>query len=157
MRFAASCALLLVGVAAPAAAQVSEPASRCVQNCGSAASGSSSTTTRTAPRRDASSEAARQAELATDEGELYYDRQDWANAVRSFEEALEYTPDDPYLQKFLKAAKARRDAKKLPVLGANGKVNPPTALPPPPLRRNGARKVPGGPVTVDGVVTSGKG
>lgn len=45
---------------------------------------------------------------SSDEALDYFDRKDWDNAIRSFEEALERDPDDPDLNDWLKRAKAEK-------------------------------------------------
>ena len=53
-------------------------------------------------------------EWSTDEAMDYYDRKDWDNAIRSFEEALDRDPDDPDLQAWLNRAKAEKAKSRMP-------------------------------------------
>lgn len=47
-------------------------------------------------------------EWSSDEALDYFDRKDWDNAIRSFEEALDRDPDDPDLNDWLKRAKVEK-------------------------------------------------
>ena len=53
---------------------------------------------------------------STDEAVDYFDRKDWNNAIRSFEEALDRDPDDPDLQAWLIRAKAEKVKARTPVV-----------------------------------------
>jgi tetratricopeptide (TPR) repeat protein len=53
-----------------------------------------------------------------DEALDYFDRKDWDNAIRSFEEALDHDPDDPDLNEWLKRAKAEKTKARMPVVAA---------------------------------------
>lgn len=148
---------MLLAAALPAAEQ-STPTHTCVQNCGSSAA-TPGPKPATAPRRDPSRESAHATQLALDEGILYFDRKDWNNAVRSFEEALQHSPDDDYVQKWLKAAQYQKAAKtRPPILGKDGTINPPPPIVSPP-RRKGPRpdSIDNSPLTGDHVTIGGKG
>lgn len=54
----------------------------------------------------------------TDEALEYFDRKDWDNAIRSFEEALDRDPDDPDLDAWLRRAKAEKAKARMPVVAA---------------------------------------
>jgi hypothetical protein len=60
----------------------------------------------------------------SDEAMDYFDRKDWDNAVRSFEEALERDPDDPDLNDWLKRAKAEKEKSRRPVVAAPSRPAP---------------------------------
>ncbi len=53
---------------------------------------------------------------SSDEAMDYFDRKDWDNAIRSFEEALERDPDDPDLNNWLKRTQAEKAKAQMPVL-----------------------------------------
>lgn len=55
---------------------------------------------------------------STDEALDYFDRKDWDNAIRSFEEALDRDPDDPDLNAWLKRTKAEKAKARMPVVAA---------------------------------------
>lgn len=55
---------------------------------------------------------------SSDEALDYFDRKDWDNAIRSFEEALDRDPDDPDLNDWLKRAKAEKAKAQMPVVAA---------------------------------------
>lgn len=57
-------------------------------------------------------------EWSSDEALDYFDRKDWDNAIRSFEEALDPDPDDPDLNEWLKRAQAEKAKARLPVAAA---------------------------------------
>jgi tetratricopeptide (TPR) repeat protein len=57
-------------------------------------------------------------EWSSDEALDYFDRKDWDNAIRSFEEALDHDPDDPDLNEWLKRAKAEKAKARMPVIAA---------------------------------------
>ncbi len=63
---------------------------------------------------------------SSDEALDYFDRKDWNNAIRSFEEALERDPDDPDLNNWLKRAKAEKAKAQMPVLASPTKPAPHT-------------------------------
>jgi tetratricopeptide (TPR) repeat protein len=80
----------------------------CVYNCDE---GPSSSTSYTYPPSVSPEEAQQQRELsmhdANEKGIEYYSSGDWENAVRAFEEALEYSPGDPTIQQNLEKATAK--------------------------------------------------
>jgi tetratricopeptide (TPR) repeat protein len=144
--------------AAASAQQVSEPSSRCVQNCGDGP-GSSSIAYWTLNSREANRKRERETQLALDEGIVYYDRGDWSNAIRSFEEALDHTPDDAYIERWLLSTRSQQAAKMRGPSAKGGKIRPVPAVIPPPARP-GKRpdRVGGSPaIDKDGVVLGGKG
>jgi tetratricopeptide (TPR) repeat protein len=51
---------------------------------------------------------------SSDEALDYFDRKDWDNAIRSFEEALDRDPDDPDLNDWLNRAKAEKAKARMP-------------------------------------------
>ena len=53
---------------------------------------------------------------SSDEALDYFDRKDWDNAIRSFEEALDRDPDDPDLNDWLKRAKAEKAKAHMPAV-----------------------------------------
>ena len=63
---------------------------------------------------------------SSDEAMDYFDRKDWDNAIRSFEEALERDPDDPDLNNWLKRAKAEKAKAQMPVLALPARPAPHT-------------------------------
>jgi len=63
---------------------------------------------------------------SSDEALDYFDRKDWDNAIRSFEEALERDPDDPDLNNWLKRTKAEKAKAQMPVLALPAKPAPHT-------------------------------
>ena len=54
----------------------------------------------------------------SDEAMDYFERKDWDNAIRSFEEALDKDPDDPELNDWLKRARAEKENSKRPAVAA---------------------------------------
>jgi len=157
MRIVIGCAVVVLLLPLTAFAQA-EPRSRCVQNCGSTAA------PQPAPGAPPSKAAdtgrrSRESSLSLDEGINYYDRKDWKNAIRAFEEALEFTPGDPYIEKFLAAARSQQALKDYVAAGnrlwGKGSEKKPQIVPPP-LRR-GARPPVGGSPTADEVSLGGKG
>jgi tetratricopeptide (TPR) repeat protein len=68
---------------------------------------------------------------SSDEALDYFDRKDWDNAIRSFEEALDRDPDDPDLNDWLKRAKAEKAKARMPAI----------ASPPRPALTNGSKVV----------------
>lgn len=63
-------------------------------------------------------------EWSSDEALDYFDRKDWDNAIRSFEEALDRDPDDPDLNDWLKRAKAEKAKARMPALAAPSRPAP---------------------------------
>jgi tetratricopeptide (TPR) repeat protein len=61
---------------------------------------------------------------STDEALDYFDRKDWDNAIRSFEDALDRDPDDPDLNEWLKRAKAEKEKSRRPVVAAPSRPAP---------------------------------
>jgi tetratricopeptide (TPR) repeat protein len=59
---------------------------------------------------------------SSDEALDYFDRKDWDNAIRSFEEALDRDPDDPDLNDWLKRAKAEKAKARMPAPNNNSTV-----------------------------------
>ena len=59
---------------------------------------------------------------SSDEAMDYFDRKDWDNAIRSFEEALDRDPDDPDLNDWLKRAKAEKAKARIPAPSNNSNV-----------------------------------
>ncbi len=55
---------------------------------------------------------------SSDEALDYFDRKDWDNAIRSFEEALDRDPDDPDLNDWLKRAKAEKEKARMPAIAS---------------------------------------
>ena len=55
---------------------------------------------------------------SSDEALDYFDRKDWDNAIRSFEEALDRDPDDPDLNDWLKRAKAEKAKARMPAIAS---------------------------------------
>ena len=55
---------------------------------------------------------------SSDEALDYFDRKDWDNAIRSFEEALDRDPDDPDLNDWLKRAKAEKEKARMPAVAS---------------------------------------
>lgn len=55
---------------------------------------------------------------SSDEALDYFDRKDWDNAIRSFEEALDRDPDDPDLNDWLKRAKAEKVKARVPTVAS---------------------------------------
>lgn len=53
---------------------------------------------------------------SSDEALDYFDRKDWDNAIRSFEEALDRDPDDPDLNDWLKRAKTEKAKARMPAI-----------------------------------------
>jgi len=106
---------------------------------GSCGGGCGPCTTAPAPSGPSAEEVRQQKERArlkakawsSDEAMDYFDRKDWDNAIRSFEEALERDPDDPDLNNWLKRAKAEKAKAQMPVL----------ALPPIPAPTNASKVV----------------
>jgi tetratricopeptide (TPR) repeat protein len=88
--------------------------------------GGGSGTTSTAPtgpspeqlRQDRARQRLRAQAWYTDEAMDYFDRKDWDNAIRSFEEALDRAPDDPDLNEWLKRAQAEKEKSRRPVVAA---------------------------------------
>ena len=137
-----------------AAAQVPEPSSRCVQNCGGGAPPAPAAGT----PADANRKRARATELALDEGILYYDRRDWKNAIRAFEEALEHSPDDQYLEKWLTSARSQKAAADRGTAAKDGKPRAvPAVIPPPPRPGRRPPAAGGRPALGEAATTSGKG
>src|SRR5882724_1524180 len=68
---------------------------------------------------------------SSDEALEYFDRKDWDNAIRSFEEALDRDPDDPDLNEWLKRAKAEKTKARVPAV----------PLPPRPASTNDSKVV----------------
>lgn len=63
-------------------------------------------------------------EWSSDEALDYFDRKDWDNAIRSFEEALDRDPDDPDLNDWLKRAKAEKAKARMPAVAAPSRPAP---------------------------------
>jgi tetratricopeptide (TPR) repeat protein len=63
-------------------------------------------------------------EWSSDEALDYFDRKDWNNAIRSFEEALDHDPDDPDLNNWLKRAKAEKAKAQMPAVAAPSRPAP---------------------------------
>jgi len=63
-------------------------------------------------------------EWSSDEALDYFDRKDWDNAIRSFEEALDRDPDDPDLDNWLKRAKAEKAKARMPAVTAPSRPAP---------------------------------
>ncbi len=63
-------------------------------------------------------------EWSSDEALDYFDRKDWDNAIRSFEEALDHDPDDPDLNDWLKRAKAEKAKARMPVVVSPSRLAP---------------------------------
>ena len=61
---------------------------------------------------------------STDEALDYFDRKDWDNAIRSFEEALDRDPDDPDLNEWLKRAKAGKANARMPAIASPSRPAP---------------------------------
>lgn len=61
---------------------------------------------------------------SSDEALDYFDRKDWDNAIRSFEEALDRDPDDPDLNNWLKRAKAEKVKARMPILASPSRAAP---------------------------------
>jgi tetratricopeptide (TPR) repeat protein len=61
---------------------------------------------------------------SSDEALDYFDRKDWDNAIRSFEEALDRDPDDPDLNNWLKRAKAEKAKAQMPAVAAPSRPAP---------------------------------
>ena len=63
-------------------------------------------------------------EWSSDEALDYFDRKDWNNAIRSFEEALDRDPDDPDLNDWLKRAKAEKAKAQMSAVAAPSRPAP---------------------------------
>ncbi len=61
---------------------------------------------------------------SSDEAMDYFDRKDWDNAIRSFEEALDRDPDDPDLNDWLKRAKAEKAKARMPAVASPARPAP---------------------------------
>lgn len=61
---------------------------------------------------------------SSDEALDYFDRKDWDNAIRSFEEALDRDPDDPDLNDWLKRAKAEKTKARMPAIALPSRPAP---------------------------------
>ena len=61
---------------------------------------------------------------SSDEALDYFDRKDWDNAIRSFEEALDRDPDDPDLNDWLKRAKAEKAKARMPAVASPSRPAP---------------------------------
>lgn len=61
---------------------------------------------------------------SSDEALDYFDRKDWDNAIRSFEEALDRDPDDPDLNDWLKRAKAEKAKARMPAVATPSRPAP---------------------------------
>ena len=61
---------------------------------------------------------------SSDEAMDYFDRKDWDNAIRSFEDALDRDPDDPDLNDLLKRAKAEKTRARMPTIAAPSRPEP---------------------------------
>jgi hypothetical protein len=97
-------ALCLAPVATVAQDSVPTPKSRCVQNCGDAASGAEkSTAPRTPPGLSRSRD---MADFLLTQGIDFYNRSDFANAIASFEDALLGNPGDEDIEEWIKRARS---------------------------------------------------
>lgn len=94
---------LLVWAGAVPAQVPPEPSSRCVQNCGGSTPAAPAKPA-AEPRRNRFGRDERAAEFALQEGIDYYNQGDWKNAVRSFEEALNRSPDNDEIKLWLSRA-----------------------------------------------------
>jgi tetratricopeptide (TPR) repeat protein len=61
---------------------------------------------------------------SSDEALDYFDRKDWDNAIRSFEEALDRDPDDPDLNAWLKRAKTEKSKARMPAVASPSRPAP---------------------------------